>query len=105
MTPPKAPFFPSRSRVLVGGLILVAALGLTWGKWYSTRETLQVLEWFEQNATPRDSVGYSNALYHATWAQAEQDNRWGLGGYFMTGTIVAVIGASLMWSARRRNAP
>ena len=95
-------FFPPRSRLLVGVVLLLATSGLTWGKWYSLKGPLETLAWYDQNRSPGDSLAYASALYHASYAKADQRGRWGPTGYATLGLIGVIIAGSLIASSRSR---
>jgi hypothetical protein len=97
--PLKPAFFPPRSRVLVGIMVIIITSGLTYGQWYSTRAPIQAIEWMDRNRSPGDSLAYANAVYHASHARYVLANRWKATGYASTGIAGALLG--LIFSALR----
>src|SRR5688500_3545 len=100
--PPKE-FFPAKSRLVIGVVVMVVTLGLSFGRWYSAKGPLETLAWFEQHRGPGDSLAYASAIYHATHARAVHDNRWRPTGYATLGLVGTAIGLALIVSARRRH--
>jgi hypothetical protein len=101
----KRAFFPARSRLLVGGILFLVTLGLTWGRWDSIKGPLEDLAWLEQHRSPGDSLAYASAMYHASYARAAQQNRWRLSGYATLGIIGLVVAGGLIASSRFRRTP
>ena len=95
----KRPFFPPRSRLLLGIVLLVIAVGLTWAQWYSLQGPMETLAWFEKNRAPGDSLAYASTLYHASHAQATHANRWSPTGYLTLGVIGVVVALTLIASS------
>ena len=95
-------FFPAKSRLLVGVLLLFVAPALTLGQWYATKGPLETLAWFEQHRSPGDSVAYASALYHGTHARATQANRWRPTGYVTLGLVATIVAVGLLLSSRHR---
>jgi hypothetical protein len=97
------PFFPPSSRLLVGIVLVLVAIGLAFGHWhYRVKAPLQTLAWFDEHRAPGDSLVYSSAVYHAAHAQASYATRWGLTGYASLGTLGALAGIALILSTWRR---
>lgn len=95
-------FFPPRSRLLVGIVLLIVTAGLTFGYRYSLRGPLQTLEWFKAHRAPGDSLAYASAAYHASHAQAAQANRWRPTGYATLGLAGILVSLGLIASSRSR---
>ncbi|HET9425557.1 MAG TPA: hypothetical protein VFO55_09310 [Gemmatimonadaceae bacterium] len=85
----------------VGLVLLLAAPGLAFGSWYSTRQPLEFLAVTERM---KDSVPlevYSSAVYHGSHAQATLDNKWKPTGFATLGTTGFLLGVGLLAAALR----
>lgn len=95
-------FFPPQSRVVLGLVVVLVSGLLAFLRWYSVKGPLETLAWVEQHRAPGDSATYASALYHASHAQAAHKSRWSATGYAAHGVAGAVIGLTLILSARSR---
>lgn len=95
-------FFPRQSRLLIGALVLLVGLSVSFGRWYATRAPLEELAQVEQHRTQQDSATYASAMYHASHARAIRASRWSLAGYATHGVVAAVLGVALLLSGRSR---
>jgi hypothetical protein len=103
----KRPFFPPRSRVLVGAMIAIISGVLCYLQVAQVREQLATLRWVEANRAQgqqADSALYASALYHASFAQGTYAGRWGLTGYMTLGVFGVAAGAAVALSALWRRA-
>ena len=93
------PFFPPRSRVLVGAMIAIISVVVWYASAAGVRAPIETFRWFEQNRSPNDSAAYASALYHASAAQGIYAGRWGLAGYMTLGVFGVAAGAVVALSA------
>lgn len=101
----RMPFTSPSARMLVGVALVLVALGLSGGVWYTSERDLRTLDWYEANRSPSDSAGYASAQYHAAYARATRDGRWHPTGYAALGSLGTLLGLGIAiggWRARRR---
>ena len=96
-------FFSARSRVQLGGLLLLVMAALTFLRSQAVAGPLETLARFEQqrDAGQVNAAGLASAQYHAAHALAEQATRWHLTGYATQGLLGALVGLGLIVSGRR----
>lgn len=97
------PFFPSRSRRLVGVIVLLASGILAYARWDSSEQLIASLAWAQAHRTPGDSASYASQLYHGSHGQVARDGRWRTTGYATQGLMGTLIGLALVLSARSRS--
>jgi hypothetical protein len=95
----------SRSRAVlraVGLSLVIAAVGLAFGEWDSTRQPLETMARMEKNRHPADSSAYEHAAEHAGWARETLAKRWHITGYATLGILGTLAGASLFYAGISR---
>jgi hypothetical protein len=98
------PLASRRTRVALGVLILIAALGVTWMRASVAQDALHTLTdvtRLHREGQTTDRI-LANATYHAAHAQRTVDNRWTLTGYATHGVIGSALGLALLLVRRRR---
>ena len=86
----------------VGVILLIAAPGLAFGNWYSTRQPLEMLAWSNQNRSRIPAEAYASAVYMGAHAQRTIDEMWKPTGFATLGTFGTLLGIGLLFIARRQ---
>ena len=86
----------------VGVVLLIASPSLAFGSWYSTRQPLEMLAWAEANRKNIRAEDYGSAVYMASHAQRNLDEKWRPTGFATMGITGTAFGALLLYRAFRR---
>lgn len=87
---------------VIGTILVIAAPGLAFGSWYSTRQPLEMLAWSEANRSRIPAEAYGSAVYMASHAQRTLDEKWSPTGFATLGIAGFVTGVVLLAVSRRR---
>jgi hypothetical protein len=81
----------------IGVVLLIAAPGLAFGAWYSTRQPLEVLAVAERMKATLPADHYSSAVYHGAEAQRILDEKWSPAGFATLGLTGLAVGLVLLY--------
>jgi hypothetical protein len=85
------------------GLILVlAAPGIAYGNWYSTRQPLEILALANKARPGLPPENYASAVYMGANAQRTLDDMWTPTGFATLSTIAFLTGLTLLYFGFRR---
>jgi hypothetical protein len=93
----------ARTLRVIGIILVIAAPGLAFGSWYSTRQPLEMLAWSEANRARIPAEAYGSAVYMAAHAQRTLDEKWTLTGFATLGITGLLVGVGCLWLAQRSN--
>ena len=91
----------SKARVF-GIILVIAAPGLAFGSWHSTRQPLEMLAWSESNRAQIPPEAYGSAVYMAAHAQRTLDEKWSPTGFATLGIGGFLLGVGSLMVSRRK---
>jgi hypothetical protein len=86
----------------LGVVLVIAAPGMAYGNWYSTRQPLAVLAAANIARPALSPEEYGSAVYMGANAQRTLDEMWTLTGFATLSTIAFVLGLTLLYFGFRR---
>ena len=90
-----------RTARVIGTVLVIAAPGLAFGSWYSTRQPLEMLAWSEANRSRIPAEAYGSAVYMAAHAQRTLDEKWTATGFATLGIAGFMVGAGFLFISWR----